>query len=161
MWVSRLGLQSTVTSRSSMRSTRLIVKTGIRKDLSWLRVSLKLSRGIDVDGLCLSVLRARLFLKKAVTEWRDPRVKSHQASEFVSLLHASCHSSVNELRQCEASNLSRVAMQRHGWELNPQPSRYKAELFPLSHDVNRLLILSDWGHKHIDIAFRKTLSTQP
>ena len=29
--------------------------------------------------------------------------------------------------------LVQVAMQWHGWELNPQPSRYKAQLFPLSH----------------------------
>ena len=26
-----------------------------------------------------------------------------------------------------------VALQWHGWELNPHSSSYKAELFPLSH----------------------------
>ena len=40
---------------------------------------------------------------------------------------------IRGVKQCQASNLSRVATQWHGRELNPQPSSYKAELFPLSH----------------------------
>ena len=33
--------------------------------------------------------------------------------------------------------MSRVTTQRHGWELNPQLSSYKAELFSLSHGAPR------------------------
>ena len=34
---------------------------------------------------------------------------------------------IRGVRQCQASNLSRVATQWHGWELNPQHSCYEAD----------------------------------
>ena len=42
---------------------------------------------------------------------------------------------IRGVKQWQTSNfnLSRVATQWHEWELNPQPSSYKAVLFPLSH----------------------------
>ena len=52
-------------------------------------------------------------------------------------MHVSCHSLVNESEAWDndrqASNLSRGATHSHEWELNPQPSSYKAELFAVSH----------------------------
>ena len=46
---------------------------------------------------------------------------------------------IRGVKQWQVNNLSRVATQWHGWELNPQPSSYKAELFPLSHGARRRL----------------------
>ena len=40
---------------------------------------------------------------------------------------------IRGVKQWQATNLSKVATQWHGWELNPQPSSYKAELFLQSH----------------------------
>ena len=34
---------------------------------------------------------------------------------------------IRGVRQCQASNLSKVATHWHGWELNPQPSCYQAD----------------------------------
>ena len=49
---------------------------------------------------------------------------------------------IRDVKQRQASNLSRVAAQWHGWELNPQRSSYKAELFPLSRGA--LSIIGYW-----------------
>ena len=60
---------------------------------------------------------------------------------------------IRGVKQWQASNLSRVATQWHGRELNPQPSSYKAELFPLSHGALSVLYSISEMQFH-DVAFQ-------
>ena len=56
--------------------------------------------------------------------------------------------------QWQASNLYRVTTQWHMWGLNPQPSSFKAELFPLRHATLQHNLRCSWCSLSLSLCSR-------